>query len=81
MRPSSLRLADFVKSASYCRDTVRKLDYPAHLCGYFYPKYALDDYYALKAWNIELATIKWETWLNCMLYTNRPAETALLRIS
>ncbi|TIC73697.1 2-oxoglutarate dehydrogenase, E1 component [Wallemia mellicola] len=58
MRPSSLRLADFVKSASYCRDTVRKLDYPAHLCGYFYPKYALDDYYALKAWNIELATIK-----------------------
>lgn len=81
MRPSSLRLADFVKSASYCRDTVRKLDYPAHLCGYFYPKYALDDYYALKAWNIELATIKSVTWLLYTLYTNTLAETVHLRTS
>lgn len=58
MRPSLLRLNEISKSASYCKDMVRRLDYSAHLCGYFYPKYAQDDYFALKAWNIELATIK-----------------------
>ena len=76
MRQSLVTLNGISKSVAHCRDMVRRLDNPAHLCGYFYPKYAQDDYYALKAWNIELATIKWVCYDLQRLHLTSPIETA-----
>ncbi|KAG9094655.1 hypothetical protein FS749_012077 [Ceratobasidium sp. UAMH 11750] len=43
---------------AYCRALVRKHDYEAYLCSYFYPRAAQPGYFALRAFNIELAMIR-----------------------
>ncbi|KAG8687407.1 hypothetical protein FRC09_013509 [Ceratobasidium sp. 395] len=43
---------------AYCRELVRKHDYEAYLCSYFYPRTAQPGYFALRAFNIELAMIR-----------------------
>ncbi|CEL62485.1 NADH dehydrogenase (ubiquinone) complex I, assembly factor 6 OS=Bos taurus GN=NDUFAF6 PE=2 SV=1 [Rhizoctonia solani AG-1 IB] len=42
----------------YCRELVRKHDYEAYLSSYFYPRAAQPGYFALRAFNIELAMIR-----------------------
>ncbi|EUC60238.1 squalene/phytoene synthase [Rhizoctonia solani AG-3 Rhs1AP] len=42
----------------YCRELVRKHDYEAYLCSYFYPRAVQPGYFALRAFNIELAMIR-----------------------
>ncbi|KAJ1303417.1 hypothetical protein OPQ81_011608 [Rhizoctonia solani] len=43
---------------TYCQELVRKHDYEAYLCSYFYPRSAQPGYFALRAFNIELAMIR-----------------------
>jgi hypothetical protein len=37
---------------AYCRELVRKHDYEAYLCSYFYPRAAQPGYFALRAFNV-----------------------------
>ncbi|CAE6415257.1 unnamed protein product [Rhizoctonia solani] len=46
------------ESNAYCRELVRKHDYEAYLCSYFYPRAAQPGYFALRALNVELAMIR-----------------------
>ncbi|KAH7336893.1 isoprenoid synthase domain-containing protein [Rhizoctonia solani] len=43
---------------TYCRELVRKHDYEAYLCSYFYPRAAQPGYFALRAFDLELAMIR-----------------------
>ncbi|KAF8754957.1 Squalene/phytoene synthase [Rhizoctonia solani] len=43
---------------AYCRELVRKHDYESYLCSYFYPRAAQPGYFALRAFNVELAMIR-----------------------
>lgn len=45
-------------SATYCRSFVQKHDYESWLLSPFYPKDLRDDYFALKAFQVELAMIQ-----------------------
>lgn len=39
---------------AYCQDLVRKHDYEAYLCSYFYPRAAQPGYFALRAFNVSV---------------------------
>ncbi|KAF8967161.1 isoprenoid synthase domain-containing protein [Flammula alnicola] len=43
---------------AYCRDFVRKHDYDSFLNSYFYPRYAQNGYFAIKAFSTELAMVQ-----------------------
>ncbi|KAG8907608.1 hypothetical protein FRB99_003303 [Tulasnella sp. 403] len=43
---------------TYCRNLVRKHDYDSLLCSYFYPRRTQPAYFALKAFNVELAMVR-----------------------
>ncbi|KAG8989087.1 hypothetical protein FRB90_002404, partial [Tulasnella sp. 427] len=45
-------------SNAYCRDLVRKHDYDSFLTSYFYPRRTHDAYFALRAFNVELALVR-----------------------
>jgi len=45
-------------SAEYCKDLVRRLDRDAFLTSYFYPRNLQQTYFAVRAFNIETATVK-----------------------
>ena len=55
---------------NYCRNLVQRLDNSAYLLSYFYPKYSKDDYFTLKAFNIELATIKYIEYIWLLIGSN-----------
>jgi NADH dehydrogenase [ubiquinone] 1 alpha subcomplex assembly factor 6 len=45
----------------YCRDQVRKQDYEGYLIGLLFPKELQSSYFAIKAYNVEVATIRDQT--------------------
>lgn len=71
MRLSRINLnVNLNSSLSYCRNLVQRLDNSAYLLSYFYPKYSKDDYFTLKAFNIELATIKYIEYIWLLIGSN-----------
>ncbi|KAG0368864.1 NADH dehydrogenase (ubiquinone) complex I, assembly factor 6 [Gamsiella multidivaricata] len=46
------------KAIEYCQDLVRKADYEGFLCTHFFPKHQQSTQMALRAFNIELASIR-----------------------
>lgn len=48
---------------AYCRDYVQKHDYDSYLNSYFYPRYAQNGYFAIKAFSVR-TTVKL-----CQLFT------------
>jgi len=48
----------FTSDDEYCADRVRKMDHEHYIHGLFFPTKARKSYYAVRALNIELATIK-----------------------
>ncbi|KAJ7600708.1 isoprenoid synthase domain-containing protein [Mycena floridula] len=54
----SLQQLRHSSSTAYCRDFVRKHDYESWLLAPFYPKSRQDDYFALKAFSIDLAMVQ-----------------------
>lgn len=55
---SKLTAAEVEKAHAYCDNLVRKHDYDNYLCKYFYPSHAQKGFIALRALNIELASIQ-----------------------
>ncbi|KDQ11451.1 hypothetical protein BOTBODRAFT_35328 [Botryobasidium botryosum FD-172 SS1] len=55
---SQARTGGIQDPAAYCRDLVRKHDNDAFLCSYFYPRHLQGAYFGLRAFNVELATVK-----------------------
>ncbi|QRV77564.1 Squalene/phytoene synthase [Ceratobasidium sp. AG-Ba] len=55
---SSVNAGGTSDANTYCRELVRKHDYEAYLCSYFYPRAAQPGYFALRAFNVELAMIR-----------------------
>jgi len=45
-------------SATYCRALVQKHDYESYLTSYFYPRALQPAYFAIRAFNVELAMVK-----------------------
>lgn len=45
-------------SSSYCIDLVKKSDYESYLIGLLFPKQHRRAYFAIKAFNVEIATIR-----------------------
>ncbi|KIO27028.1 hypothetical protein M407DRAFT_195197 [Tulasnella calospora MUT 4182] len=57
-RKNHSQTADSQDSNAYCRDLVRKHDYDSFLTSYFYPRRTHDAYFALRAFNVELALVR-----------------------
>ncbi|CAO3693686.1 unnamed protein product [Umbelopsis ramanniana] len=55
-----------VSAQKYCADSVRKNDYENYLCIPFYPKQVQNAQYAIRAFNVELASIR-ESVSNAMI--------------
>ncbi|KDN48269.1 hypothetical protein RSAG8_02861, partial [Rhizoctonia solani AG-8 WAC10335] len=55
---SAVGVGSTSEANAYCRELVRNHDYEAYLCSYFYPKAAQPGYFALRAFNVELAKIR-----------------------
>jgi hypothetical protein len=49
---SSVGVGGTSDANAYCRELVRKHDYEAYLCSYFYPTAAQPGYFALRAFNV-----------------------------
>ncbi|CAE6445351.1 unnamed protein product [Rhizoctonia solani] len=55
---SAVGVGGISEANAYCRELVRKHDYEGYLCSYFYPRAAQPGYFALRAFNAELAMIR-----------------------
>ncbi|CEG79195.1 hypothetical protein RMATCC62417_13691 [Rhizopus microsporus] len=53
--PDSFRIEPALK---YCKDLTRQRDYDAYLCVPFFPAHQRNTQYALRAFNVELASIR-----------------------